>query len=134
MRHIDRLIEEIIPPADYKHREGFNNNLLIDALNDTEKLEVEICLIIRLKAKPDTFIIETLGYMKSYKAVDVLTEIMINTQDSVEKLITASSIFNITKNNSLKDIALEASYMIDDHYSKISNQKIHFNGHVLLYG
>ena len=39
---IHKMINEIIPPADYQHRNGFNNTHLIDNLNDNEKRRVEL--------------------------------------------------------------------------------------------
>jgi hypothetical protein len=71
--YIEKLLREIIPPADYQHRNGFNNIPLIDKLTDDEKLQLENALIreltVDLDREPDDLIIETLAYLKSQKSL-----------------------------------------------------------------
>jgi hypothetical protein len=39
--NIDKLVNEVIPPADYSHRNGFNNIPIIKGLTETEKQLLE---------------------------------------------------------------------------------------------
>ena len=119
MRNIDSLIGEIIPPADYQHRNGFTNASIIDALNDSEKQAVEKKLINLLTTESNMLIVETLGYMKSQKAVKRLTAMLNEARYAEDKLILASSIFKITADKSIRDIAFEASCSIDTHYPTV---------------
>ena len=66
MIDLDSLIKKIIPyPDDYSHRNGFNNELIIDNLESYEKESVEVALIDLLDTHPDdTLIIETLACLK----------------------------------------------------------------------
>jgi hypothetical protein len=66
---INKIISEIIPPDDYQHRNGFSNEHLIDKLSEDEKFKVETELINLLKKTPDMLIVDTLGYMKSERAL-----------------------------------------------------------------
>jgi hypothetical protein len=43
-----QIINEIIPPMDYEHRNGFNNIPLIDKLTNDEKESLEKSLIQKL--------------------------------------------------------------------------------------
>ena len=54
MTELDKLIDKLIPyPADYQHRNGFNNEPLIDQLNNEDRVLVEIGLIEKLIEYPD---------------------------------------------------------------------------------
>ena len=119
MNSIDRLIMEIIPPADYHHRNGFTNTSIIDALDGAEKQAVENRLINLLAIKSDMLIVETLGYMKSQNAVNHLTVMLNEAHDAVDRLILASSIFKITADKSICEIALDASSSIDNNYPTV---------------
>ena len=114
MNSIDRLIMKIIPPADYHHRNGFTNTSIIDALDGAEKQAVENRLINLLAIKSDMLIVETLGYMKSQNAVNHLTVMLNEAHDAVDRLILASSIFKITADKSICEIALDASSSSDN--------------------
>jgi hypothetical protein len=78
MTDIEKLIKEIIPyPADHSHREGFTNEQIIDALSKADRDLVEIALIDLLdKNSWDTFIVETLAYMKSVKSLPTLRRLL----------------------------------------------------------
>src|SRR5437016_4210223 len=99
---IGKLISEIIPPSDYQHRNGFSNIDLIDKLGVQERLQVEDSLIYKLlfesdpKKGIDPLIIETLGYLKSEKSISILKELLANSGNEMEKLIIATSIYEIT--------------------------------------
>ena len=47
--NIDKLVDEVIPPSDYQHRNGFNNAPIIDALTDNERQLLETALIQKLE-------------------------------------------------------------------------------------
>jgi hypothetical protein len=105
---IVKLLGEIIPPADYSHRNGFNNTNLINQLNEYEWEQVEDALINKLLDKTDLLVVETLGYMKSEKSLSVLYNLLEKTSDEMEKLVIATSIFEINKDNRLIDIGMKA--------------------------
>ena len=113
---IEKLIDEIIPyPADYSHRNGFSNTHIIDKLSADEKIEVENALINKLTEHPDDLlIVETLAYLKSTKSIPALRKLLVNSSYDMEKLIIASSIFEITKDTNLVDIAISAFRQLDN--------------------
>jgi hypothetical protein len=61
---MEKLINEIIPPDDYQHRNGFSDEHLIDKLNVEERKVIENELIKRLEKATDMLVVETLGYIK----------------------------------------------------------------------
>lgn len=126
MRDIDILLKEIIPPDDYQHREGFNNVPIIDSLTSEERGKVEYRLIALLAKKIDYLVIESLVHIKSRKAVSTLKTTLLKTQNPIDTLIIAWSIFAVTGDNKMRDIALEASIAIDNNYSKAINYKYNF--------
>jgi hypothetical protein len=128
---IQKLIAEIIPPADYQHRNGFSNNHLIDQLSEYEKNQVEDALINKLLTNnEDTLIVETLAHMKSKKSLAILNELLEKpfnnlrktekSSSEMRKIIIASSIFEIIKDERMINIATEAFKRITNKYSIMS--------------
>lgn len=101
---IEVLINEIIPPDDYQHRNGFSNDHLINALNDKDKAKVEAQLIVMLQKKTDMLIVETLGDMKSENALPVLYELLNFAEDEMVKIIIATSIFKINQDQNIIEV------------------------------
>ena len=110
MRDIDKLVDKIIPyPADREHRDGFSNEQIIDKLNKVEREQVETALIKKLSQRSDDLlIVTTLSYLKSHKSLDILYKLL-NEAKSTGKVIIASSIYEIAKDEKMIDAALEAS-------------------------
>ena len=103
----ETLINRIIPPADYQHRNGFSNTDIIDKLSEQEKKLMEDALINMLMTKnDDTLIIETLAYLKSVKSLPFLYEFLKNNSDTMSKIIVSTSIFAINQDNDMVDIAI----------------------------
>lgn len=117
---INNIVSEIIPPDDYQHRNGFSNEQLIDKLNDEEIFKVEKELITMLRKKPDMLIVETLGYMKSEKAIPILYELMENLNNEMAKIITATSIFEINQDQKMIEKAKASFKTIKDKFQLIS--------------
>lgn len=117
---INKIVSEIIPPDDYQHRNGFSNEQLIDKLNDEEIFKVEKELITMLRKKPDMLIVETLGYMKSEKAIPILYELMENLNNEMAKIITATSIFEINQDQKMIEKAKASFKTIKDKFQLIS--------------
>jgi hypothetical protein len=115
---IKKIIEQIIPPSNYHHRNGFNNIPLIDKLSNDEKTELEDALIHRLlfdsEEEIDTLIVETLAYLKSQKALPVLKNILEKSSESMTKLIISTSIFEINGDSDMVDIAITSFRKLDD--------------------
>jgi hypothetical protein len=108
MTDIEKLIKEIIPyPADHSHREGFTNEQIIDTLSKEDKYLVEIALIDLLNKNPwDTFIVETLAYMKSVKSLQTLRRLLKKCKHGFDKLAIATSIFEICQDEDMISIAI----------------------------
>lgn len=117
---INKIVSEIIPPDDYQHRNGFSNEQLIDKLNDEEIFKVEKELITMLQKKPDMLIVETLGYMKSEKAIPILYELMESLNNEMAKIIIATSIFEINQDQKMIEKAKASFKTIKDKFQLIS--------------
>lgn len=115
----EKIINKIIPPDDYQHRNGFSNKALIDGLNNHEKVELEAVLIEKLKEKFDMLIVESLSYMKSQKALPILYEGLNNQQEKMAKIITAVSIFEINSDPEMIVVAKNIFKSILDKYELI---------------
>jgi hypothetical protein len=116
---IKELINRIIPPADYQHRNGFNNIPIIDELSDDEITEVENALIDMLTnnsaEKLDTLIVETLAYLKSSRSLPRLRDILKETTNSnITRLILATAIFEINGDNDMIEIGVDCFKKIDN--------------------
>lgn len=121
---IAKLINQIIPPSNREHREGFTNRHIIDQLNDSERQIVESLLIEKLlgndeKKLVDILIVETLAYMKSTKSLPVLNNLLITNSDNFVKLIIATSIFKISLDYAMIDIAIDLFLTFNDKFQKI---------------
>ncbi len=103
------LIDKILPPNNYEHREGFSNHQIIDDLDIVERIYLEDELInMLLDGVDDQLIIETLGYMKSKKSIPVLIDILERKPNSrIAPIVIASAIYNINHDERMIDIAIE---------------------------
>jgi hypothetical protein len=121
VRNIDQLIEELIPPADYQHRNGFSNEHLVLNLSDEEKLEVERRLIEMLDIKDDELIGETLTVLKSTDSLESLSKRLNSTRRATSKIIWASYINEIKGGDEeMKGIALNEFDNVKEKYSRIT--------------
>jgi hypothetical protein len=115
---IEELVNKIIPHADYEHRNGFNNIPIIDKLTEAEKQRLEIALFDKLSGQLtkdfDTLIVDTLAYLKSQIAVPILNGLLTNSSDNMDKLIIASSIFEISQENRMVEIGILAFKKMDN--------------------
>ncbi len=116
--NIEKLVKEIIPPSDYHHRNGFNNIPLINKLNNNEKEQLEDALIYKLLFKSDqdvdTLVLETLAYLKSQKSLPILNNLLEICSDNMTKLVLSVSIFEINKDASMIDIAINIIRELDN--------------------
>ena len=117
MREINQILNELIPPNNYKNRNGFSNEHLIQKLTDLEKKEVEEKLIQRLAKEDDTLIGESLVHLKSTDSLDNL-EVRLNlSKNSSTKITWASFINQINEGDEkMKAIALNELDNIKDKY------------------
>lgn len=121
MRNIDHLLEELIPPDDYQHRNGFSNERLVLSLSDTEKLKVEKRLIEMLDVKDDELIGETLTILKSTDSLDSLSKRLNSAKRPTSKIIWASYINEIKGGDEeMKEIALNEFDNVKEKYSRIT--------------
>jgi hypothetical protein len=117
--NIDKLVNEVIPPSDYQHRNGFNNIPIINKLTKKEKQLLENALIEKLLLEldnkiPDTLIVETLAYLKSRASLSMLKKILENCGDVMIKLKVATSIFEIDQDVKMVDVALNSVNQMDN--------------------
>jgi hypothetical protein len=109
---LEKLVKEIIPPADYQHRNGFQNESIIDKLTPYEKRLVEdelICLLLNQTGKYiDTLITKTLAYLKSDKSLPILKNLLQSEVSDIDKLIIAESIFEINGEIEMTNVAISS--------------------------
>ncbi|KAF2327388.1 hypothetical protein [Flavobacterium daemonense] len=121
MREIKQLLKEIIPPADYQHRNGFSNEHIILSLSEVEKVEVERNLIERLKKNDDILIGETLAIMKSENSLQALKKKLESTKRASTRIIWASYINEIKGGDEeMKNIALNEFGNVTEKYTLLS--------------
>ena len=115
--NIDELVNEVIPTADYSHRNGFNNIPIIDKLTEDEKQSLEKALIQKLQLEAekeiDTLIVETLAYLKSKQSLPVLYKLLEVSNIDIIKLEIAASIFEINQDVEMINIAINQFKRID---------------------
>jgi hypothetical protein len=121
VKTIHQIIEELIPPADYQHRNGFSNEHLVLNLTDQDKRDVEKRLIEMLETKDDVLIGETLAILKSTDSLSGLSKRLNLAKSSTSKIIWASYINEIKGgDNEMKDLALNEFDNVKDKYSRIT--------------
>lgn len=125
--NIQDLIDEIIPPQDFEHRNGFNNIPFIDRLEERTKNVVEEALIVKLADQSaddlDPLLIDTLGYVKSHSSIPILSEFLTNCSDNKMRIILAATIFEICGDEDVIPVAIEALQQINSTKSpyRVSN-------------
>ena len=116
--NIDKLVDEVIPPSDYQHRNGFNNTHIIDELTDNERQLLEKALIQKLQLEVgeeiDTLIVETLAYLKSVASLPVLKKLLEGCNDIIIRLRIATSVFEINQDVEMVDIAVSSVKQMDN--------------------
>jgi ribonuclease HII len=118
--NIQKKLAEIIPPNQTQYRHEFYNSPIIDALTDSEKLEIEDGLIDMLYATPnDLLIIDTLDYMKSTKVLPTLINSLEKSNNHFEQIKIASYIFKIDRDSKMIDIAINTFKKVKDKWDLI---------------
>jgi hypothetical protein len=118
MRDIDKLLQEIIPPNDYQHRNGFSNEHIIVSLSESEKKEIEHRLIFMLEKNDDILIGETLTVLKSIDSLPILTRKLKSANSAGLKIIWSSYINDIKNgDDEMKNIALKEFNSVSEKYS-----------------
>jgi hypothetical protein len=114
--NMDKLVNEVIPPSDYQHRNGFNNIPIIDGLTPSEKQLLEGALIQKLQSEAgiDTLIVETLAYLKSAASLPVLKNLLEVCNDPIIKLKIATAVFEINQDEEMIDIAISLARKLDN--------------------
>jgi len=121
VRTIDQIIEDLIPPAEYQHRNGFSNEQLVLNLTDQDKREVEKRLIELLETKDDELIGETLANLKSTASLTGLYKRLNLAKGATSKIIWASYINEIKSGDKeMTDLAFKEFDNIKDKYSRIT--------------
>ncbi len=122
---INLLIDKIIPPAEYKYRNGFSNHKFIDDLSQIEKGHLENILIVKLKENSsDTLIVETLAYLKSMKSIPILYELLNSDSNLDSKLVIATCIYEINMDSTMIDIAISTFNNIEKKEDAYTNYSL----------
>ncbi|HTD98090.1 MAG TPA: hypothetical protein VK668_02345 [Mucilaginibacter sp.] len=115
---INALIEKIIPPSDREHRDGFSNVSIIENLTVIERNKIEDALVNMLNFSSienlDTLIVETLAYLKSTKSIFKLKDLLKKSNSNLDKLIIATSIFEISAEDEMLNVAVASFKNIDN--------------------
>jgi len=120
MRNIDQLLDDLIPPSDYQHRNGFSNAHILLSLTENEKKEVERNLIEMLEKTDDGLIGETLAIMKSTDSLPTLKKRLNSAESPTSKIIWATFINEIKDGDEeMKLIALNELDEVTEKYSQI---------------
>jgi hypothetical protein len=115
MNDIYKIYEKIIPPNTTEYRYDFSNTGILNRLTTEEKKAIEQLLIKNLVQEYDQLIVLTLGELKSMSALPTLRQCLNNRPDNLEKIIIASTMFEITNNDDeLANICIEAFKPIED--------------------
>lgn len=118
--NIEKIIEEVIPPRDYAHRNGFNNIPIIDGLTEVEKQLLEKGLLQKLQMEAekeiDTLIVSTLAYLKSKQSIPVLYHLLEICNIDEVKLEIAAYVYEINQDIEMIDMAISC-------FNKIANRK-----------
>jgi hypothetical protein len=115
MGDFQELIQKIIPPADYQHRNGFCNKSIIDSLDFGQKSKVEEHLLNELHPECDSLVSETLVYLKSERALAFFKNQLEETNDYYSDIHLAKYIGEISGfTDELRDKAYSAFLKIED--------------------
>jgi HEAT repeat protein len=115
--NIDKLVNEVIPPSDYQHRNGFDNIPIIDKLADNEKQLLERALVKKMLSEAekeiDTLIVDTLAHLKSAASLPVLRNLLEVSNENVTKLRIATAIFVISRDAEMVNVAVNSVKEMD---------------------
>jgi predicted secreted Zn-dependent protease len=121
VKDINQLLKQIIPPADYQHRNGFSNENIISSLSPKEKIEAEQSLIKMLEKNDDDLIGETLTILKSKNSLPALRKRLEFAKNPSSRIIWASYINEINGGDEeMKNIALKEFEHVTEKYRLIS--------------
>ena len=120
MSTVDKFIETFLPPQTFQHRKDGPYLDQIDSLSSSEKIEFEEKLIDRVNSKIfDSWVVEALTYLKSFKSLPSLYNLLSKTKEKNARIIIASSIYQIHPDITMCDIIFEESKSIKDKYALI---------------
>jgi hypothetical protein len=116
--NLDNILNKIIPPANFEHRNGFNNRSLIDDLSGKEKNLIEDALINKLivgnMSHPDDLVIDTLVYLNSSKALPIFYKLLKISTDNMYIILLSSGIFQIANDDDMVNVSINALEKLDD--------------------
>jgi len=118
--NISELIEKVIPPNDYQHRNGFSNKPIMDSLDPETKRALEQELIKLLDKETDPLIAETLAYIQSDAAIPALLNALHRISDPAAKLIFANSIYKMDGNKEAMEIGINSFKAVSNKFAKMS--------------
>jgi hypothetical protein len=100
-------LNDIIPPSDHAHREGFTNEPLLDALGASDRRALEQALVATLQAgSTDLLVVETLAYLHAQSAVPAVQAFIARCPDYA-RLGATAALYRLTRDRALLALALE---------------------------
>jgi hypothetical protein len=113
--NIEEIVKKVIPPSDYKHRNGFNNRWVIDNLTEDERKLLEDGLLKKLdELSEDTLIIDSLAYLKSEKAISYITRLLKASEKPDLRIFLSAALFEINGDRSLIDPTIKDLGLIEN--------------------
>lgn len=101
-------LNDIIPPADHAHREGFTNEPLLDALGAPDRRALEQVLVADLQAgSMDLLVVETLAYLQAESAGPVVRTFIARCSDPSTRLGAMAALYRLTQDRTLLAPALD---------------------------
>lgn len=101
-------LNDIIPPADHAHRNGFTNEPLLDALGASDRRVLEQALVANLQAgSTDLLVVETLAYLHAQSAVPAVRAFIARCSDPTTRLGATAAFYRLTQDRALLAPALE---------------------------
>ena len=101
-------LNDIIPPSDYAHREGFTNEPLLDALDAAERRALEQALVADLQAgSTDMLVVNTLVYLQAKSAEHLIRSFIGRCADPGIRLGATAALYRLTQDRALLAPALD---------------------------
>ena len=109
-------LNNIIPPSDHAHRNGFTNEPLLDALGASDRRALEQALVADLHAgSTDLLVVETLAYLQAQSAAPAVRAFIERCPDPTTRLGATAALYRLTKDRALLASALDHFRALEAH-------------------
>ena len=130
------ILHKVLPPRTFEGRDGFDNREFVSHLSNDDKELLENKLIERLNDIPandkiDELIIETLAFLKSKKSIELIRSRINEHQSDFSNLIITVSLYNLTNEPELIDVALNYFKRIENSTNSYVRGQLNYMFHYL---